>query len=228
MSYVLPRLALFDCDGTLVDSQHAFVTGIVATCQAAGVATPDLDAVRRMVLLAPTEVFARLLPGTDDWMIRRLAGLFRESFYRATQPASRPPDPLFPGLREVLAALRGHGFQLGIATGKSRQGLATMLEQHTLTGWFATLQTADRRVGKPDPDMVFHAQQETGCTAAGTVVIGDTTHDIEMAHAAGVRVIAVTWGYHAICDLEAAGADRIIDVAEQLVPAVLELTDATS
>ena len=126
---------------------------------------------------------------------------------------------------EARAALEEAGVLLGVATGKSRRGLDAVLKVHSLTGRFVTLQTADVGPGKPNPHMVHRALAETGAEEAGTVVIGDTTYDIQMARNARVRSVGVSWGYHAVPELERAGADRIVHRGRDVATAVLELLE---
>ena len=98
-----------------------------------------------------------------------------------------------------------------------------MLEQHDLGRFFVTLQTADFGPGKPDPDMIFRALDEAGGEPATTVMIGDTVYDIEMAVRAGAKPIGVSWGYHEPDELLAAGASIVVDTAEALLPAIMNL-----
>jgi len=219
------KLVIFDCDGTLVDSQLAIVSAMTAAWRAAGLADPDPRAVRRVVSLPLTEAIALLVPGEEEWFVKRLAGLYRDAYYRERHQAHPEPEPLVPGMRTALAALRAHGYRLGIATGKSLRGLVAVLEQHELADWFVTLQTADRAQGKPDPDMVFRAQEESGIAAADTVVVGDSTYDMEMARAAGVPAIGVAWGYHEAGELEAAGARRVVHSCEEMCSALLDVLE---
>ena len=106
----------------------------------------------------------------------------------------------------MLAALGEAGWLLGIATGKSDRGLAHILDRHGLTGLFVTLQTADRHPSKPYPAMALAALAEAGVAPAQAAMIGDTSYDMQMARAAGVRAIGVGWGYHPPAELIAAGA----------------------
>jgi phosphoglycolate phosphatase len=121
--------------------------------------------------------------------------------------------------------MRASGLLLGIATGKSLRALAALLEQHGLSDWFVTLQTADLVPGKPNPDMVLRAQEEIGSAAAETVVVGDSVFDIEMACRAGVGALGVAWGYHAPEALRAAGALGIAGCREELPGLVLAVLD---
>jgi phosphoglycolate phosphatase len=120
-------------------------------------------------------------------------------------------EPLYPGVRETLHALANEpGVLLGVATGKSRRGLAAVLEREGLTDLFVTLQTADTHPSKPHPAMLQAAMAEAGTEAHRTLMVGDTTYDIGMARDAGARAIGVAWGYHPVAELEAAGAHRVL------------------
>ena len=110
---------------------------------------------------------------------------------------------------------------LGVATGKSFRGLVGTLEKHAVLDRFSTLQTADRARGKPHPEMLLKAMEETGANPASTVMIGDTTFDMEMAVNAGVMAIGVAWGYHETEELERAGAARVIGDFSEL-PGILK------
>jgi phosphoglycolate phosphatase len=217
-----PRLVIFDCDGTLVDSQHHIVAAMHSAFGAHGLALPDPDCIRRTVgLPLATAIESLLLPGGPT-----LAAVV-EAYKEAAIAQRLAPDhcePLFPGLVETLDRLEMAGFLLGIATGKARRGLDFTLATHNLVGRFVTLQTNDVvAAGKPAPDMVIQAMVETGAVPASTVVIGDTTYDIEMARNAGVPAIGVAWGYHDENVLSKAGALHIINNFGELPDLVNQL-----
>ncbi|MGQ9369715.1 HAD-IA family hydrolase [Azospirillum sp. ST 5-10] len=217
------RLALFDCDGTLVDSQHLIVASMAAAWRAHGLGDPDPRAVRRMVGLPLAQAIAVLLPDVDGARHQAVADSYRDAFFELRSAAA--PEPLFPGMREALDALDAAGVLLGIATGKSRRGLTAVLEAHGLTSRFVTLQTGDTGPGKPHPDMVHRALAESGAEAAATVMIGDTTYDMQMARSARIASVGVSWGYHEVPELRAAGADRIVDDGHAVAATVLSLLD---
>lgn len=222
MPYSPLRLAVFDCDGTLVDSQFAIVGAMTAAFAAHDLPPPDPRAVRRVVGLSLPQAVALLLPDHDDGFHAAVAECYRDAFFRQRRSGTLY-EPLFPGIRECLDALEAEGILLGVATGKSRRGLDAVLDHHGLAGRFVTLQTSDRGPGKPHPDMLYRALSEVGVSAAGTVMIGDTTFDIQMARNAHVASVGVSWGYHEVVELEAAGAARIVDSGEELTAAVLDM-----
>jgi phosphoglycolate phosphatase len=217
-----PRLVIFDCDGTLVDSQHHIVAAMHSAFGAHGLALPDPDCIRRTVGLPLATAIESLLPPGGP----TLAAVV-EAYKEAAIAQRLAPDhcePLFPGLVETLDRLEMAGFLLGIATGKARRGLDFTLATHNLVGRFVTLQTNDVvAAGKPAPDMVIQAMVETGAVPASTVVIGDTTYDIEMARNAGVPAIGVAWGYHDENVLSKAGALHIINNFGELPDLVNQL-----
>jgi phosphoglycolate phosphatase len=206
------KLVIFDCDGTIVDSQHAIVAAMGLAFGAHGIAVPQRADVLSVVGLSLGEAIARLLPFGED--IARVAEL-SESYKLAFQGLRRDPshqEPLFEGMREVIEALAADDdVVLGVATGKSQRGVAALFEREGLGDFFTTIQTADDHPSKPHPSMILKAMSETACEPVETIMIGDTTFDVEMALSAGVSAIGVGWGYHSSADLSAAGAHALVD-----------------
>lgn len=201
---------IFDCDGTLVDSQHMIVAAMVDAFASEGLAAPAREQVIGVVGLSLDFAIARLVPEESDLaLVDRLSGAYKEAF-RARRMGPDHAEPLYAGVREALQrlALRDD-VALGIATGKSRRGLDAVLEREGIAQHFLTIQTADTHPSKPHPSMVFAAMSEAGAEPADTVMIGDTTFDIEMAHGAGTSSIGVGWGYHPADALRAAGAHHV-------------------
>jgi phosphoglycolate phosphatase len=211
------KLIVFDVDGTLVDSQHVIVASVQAGFANFGLPVPTGDAIRRIVGLRLTDGLARLAPDLDPPAIEALARAYRDGF-QARRAAPDLPETLFPGVRAMLEALAEAGFQLGVATGKSRRGLLAVLEHHGLLPFFITLQTGDVPPGKPHPAMLLRAIDEAGVTPAETAMIGDTTFDIAMACAAGALPIGVAWGYHPADELAAAGAAHLVASSTEIAP----------
>ncbi len=213
------RLAVFDCDGTLVDSQHTIFASVAAAFESLGLAPPRPEESRRVIGLPLAAALAALIPEGAGIDAAQAAERYREAFM-ALRSRGEVAEPLFPGVSDALDVLAAAGYLLGIATGKSRRGLERTLGGHDLLGRFATLQTGDSGPGKPSPEMLLRALGETGVEAAACVMIGDTTFDVLMARAARARSVGVGWGYHAIEELAAAGADRIVHAAPELPAAV--------
>lgn len=208
------RLALFDCDGTLVDSQASIADAMAACFVAAGLPAPDPHATRQVIGLSLTEAMAILLPEADPATHRRLGQEYKAAFH-ALRASGAVAEPLYDGIAELIEALDRGGWMLGVATGKSDRGLALCLDHHDLKKRFVTLQTADRHPSKPHPAMIEAAMAQAGAVPETTVMIGDTSYDMAMARAAGATAIGVAWGYHAHDELIAAGAQHVAaDVTE--------------
>ncbi len=168
------RLVVFDCDGTLVDSQHNIVAGMIAAWRRHGLPEPTPEQIRRQVGLTLEIGIARVLDSDDPVMIANLAEAYRE-IVRALRSRAELHEPLFDGIRELIDALNAPEIFLGVATGKNLVGLEHTLRELGLRERFHTLQTPDHCRSKPDPQMVLRAMAETAVEPAETVVIGDTT-----------------------------------------------------
>jgi phosphoglycolate phosphatase len=203
------RLAVFDCDGTLVDSSHNIVAAMTRAFAGHGLAPPPAARVRRVVGLSLAEAVEALLPGAEPSLHAALAHAYRDAFRQLRSTARLAPEPMFEGVRELLDTLRDSGWLLAVATGKSDRGLAFVLEAHGLSGHFTCLHTADRHPSKPDPSMLLACLDDAGAAPHEAVVIGDTVFDIGMGASAGVRAIGVDWGYHEGAELLRAGAAAI-------------------
>ena len=207
----MSRLAIFDCDGTLVDSGAPIFSALAATFREHGIDVPPAHVCRRVIGLSLTEAMAGLLPDRGAEQHRALAEDYKRHF-TALRAAGEVEEPLFDGVAELLDRLEAGGWLLAVATGKSDRGLRHCLRAHGLHARFVSLQTADSHPSKPHPSMVLQAIADAGAAPAATVVIGDTSYDMAMASAAGAAPIGVSWGYHAPDELIAAGA---VAVAEQ-------------
>jgi phosphoglycolate phosphatase len=217
------RLIVFDCDGTLVDSQRGIIAKMTAAFDGLGLPRPDPAAITALIGLSLEDTFARLLPNIGRDEIDGLIAGYRQQFAAQRQAAGQAtPDPLYPDAGQVLHELDGAGYLLGVATGKSRQGLDSVLGDHNLGDIFVTRQTGDGHPGKPHPAMLLQAMAETGVEADDTMMIGDTTYDMAMAVNAGVRAVGVAWGYHANDDLRAAGAQVLVQDFRELAAYVRE------
>jgi phosphoglycolate phosphatase len=205
------RLAIFDCDGTLVDSGATIYAALKASMEQHGFKVPPPSVSRRVIGLNLTEAMAALLPRESAERHQSLAEDYKAAFMRL-RAVGQVEEPLFDGVLELLDALEADGWLLAVATGKSDRGLRHCLEQHGIHTRFVSLQTADRHPSKPHPSMVRKAIADGGATPGTTNVVGDTSFDMAMAVAAGAAGIGAAWGYHEPEELIEAGA---IAVAEQ-------------
>lgn len=210
------RLALFDCDGTLVDSQANICLAMEHAFEEAGLTPPPRERTRRIVGLSLVEAMRTLLPGKTDAMHRELAEKYKSAFF-ILRGNGLVDEPLYDGIAAVLSKLDEDGWMLGVATGKSDRGLERCLDNHAIRGLFVTLQTADRHPSKPHPSMIYQAMADAAADPRTTVMIGDTVYDIHMGKAAGCRTIGVNWGYHPVAELREAGADMIAENMDELL-----------
>jgi phosphoglycolate phosphatase len=202
------RLAVFDCDGTLVDAQADICAAIDEAFAAMGIPAPPHQATRRVVGLSLPEAIARLHPGGSASVREALGERYRTA-YNERRMEGRSLEPLYDGIAPVLDTLLAADWLLGVATGKSERGLARCLADHGLADRFVTLHTADRHPSKPHPAMLEAAMAATGIPPTRCTMIGDTDYDMTMAKAAGARAIGVAWGYHEASELFASGAEAV-------------------
>lgn len=217
------RLVVFDCDGTMVDSQHNIVAAMAGAWERHGLPAPTPETVRRTVGLTLEIAVERMLDEPTPETVAALAEAYRE-IVRDLRSKASLHEPLFDGVRELIEALEAPEIFLGVATGKNLVGLEHTLQALGLRDRFHTLQTSDRRRSKPHPDMVLQAMAETAIEAEATVVIGDTSFDMEMARAAGATAIGVSWGYHPVEELHAAGALAVLKHPAELIDCLQSLS----
>ncbi len=215
------KLVIFDCDGTLVDSQHMICAAMQQAFLDHSIDCPPREKVLSIVGLSLRESFERLGEGARGFPVDTLIDRYKVAFFmlRETQVEM---EPLYPGAREAIENLAGRAdMLLGVATGKSQRGVRMVLGHHGLLDHFSTIKTADDAPSKPHPGMVLEAMREAGSLPGDTVVVGDTTYDIEMARAAGAFAVGVSWGYHPVAELHAAGANEVIGDF-RLLPSALD------
>ncbi|SEV97175.1 phosphoglycolate phosphatase [Aliiroseovarius sediminilitoris] len=219
------RLAVFDVDGTLIDSQDFIVEAMNRAFRAMGVPLPTRNEVLSIVGLSLHDAIQRLVPGLSAPEVAEASHQYKDMFIQLrAEKGGEASAPMYPGARVALEHLhRRDEVLLGVATGKARRGLEHAYDAHDLRRFFATSQTADNHPSKPHPSMLHAALAETGAEVAQAVMIGDTSFDMEMGRAAGYRTIGVTWGYHSREGLIAAGADLLVDTYADLTAALDEL-----
>jgi len=205
-------LIVFDWDGTLMDSAAAIVAAIQAAAADLGLTPPSDARARHVIGLGLHEALRYALPELEEGQHEVLAARYRYHYLARDHELQ-----LFDGIADLIQELTAAGYRLGIATGKSRLGLDRALGVSGLGPLFDATRCADECHSKPHPQMLEELMAELGVPAPATLMIGDTTHDIEMAHNAGVAALAVGYGAHARRDLEAmsplACADTVGDLA---------------
>nr|WP_314444554.1 HAD-IA family hydrolase [uncultured Sphingomonas sp.] len=219
------RCAVFDCDGTLVDSGGTIHRALGLAFAEHGLALPPRSQAQRVIGLSLVEAMAELAPHQEPDQHHRMAQTYKDAFV-TLRGQKEVEEPLYEGILPLLDALEERGWLLAVATGKSDRGLRHCLTAHGLHARFLSLQTADRHPSKPHPSMTLQALADCGADPQRSVVIGDTGWDMGMAKAAGCHAIGVLWGYHDERELVAAGADtlaahpaEVLAQAEQLVKA---------
>ncbi len=216
--------AIFDVDGTLVDSQQMILRCITASCDAmcieykndraqllSGVGLPLLQALKSAV------------PALREDQMEEFVKLYK-GFHRKFLDSAEDLQPPFPGVQQMLDALRAQGIKLGICTSKMRPGLDILLSQRGWDKIFCNIKTPDDGPGKPDPALLLMAMREEGVTPQQTIFIGDSTYDIEAGLAANVHVLGVAWGYHTEAQLQGSGASRIAQKMDDIIPMIRSLT----
>jgi phosphoglycolate phosphatase len=222
------KLVVFDCDGTIVDSQAGIILSMEHAFKSLRMIPPARERVMSVVGLSLPEAFSALAPEAEYATRVELAERYKAAFRELDRDPSEM-DILFPNARETIAGLAGRDDHLlGIATGKSRRGIDRLFNREGWQPYFSTVQTADDHPSKPHPAMLLNAMIETDVAPAATVMIGDTTYDIEMARAAGTAAIGVAWGYHAVAELKEAGADLIVERFEDIPKALDDLFGTAS
>ncbi len=185
------ELVIFDWDGTLMDSTGLIASCIQATCRDMGLAVPPESDAKWIIGLGIAQTMERIAPGLDAPGQREFADRYRGHFLAREDEA-----PLFAGIPELLAELRGRDRRLAVATGKSRRGLERAMGASGLGAFFEATRCADEGFPKPHPDMVLEILGRTGVEPARAVLVGDTTHDLELAANAGIDAVAVCYGAH--------------------------------
>lgn len=191
-------LIVFDWDGTLMDSTRHITRSIQAACHDLGLPVPTDEAASYVIGLGLRDALQIAAPTLDPSDYPRLAERYRFHFLLKDAQIE-----LFDGVREMLAELRELGYLLAVATGKSRVGLNRALDVAGLGSVFAGTRCADETFSKPHPAMLHELTRELGQDLMRTVMIGDTTHDLQMAQNAGAAGVAVTYGAHAAGALSA-------------------------
>ena len=205
------RLLVFDWDGTLADSTAIIADCIQRACCDLGLPVPAETAARFVIGLGLADALRQVAPTLAPADYPRLSERYREHYL------ARDPDiPLFAGAREMLDELEARGHLLAVATGKSRAGLARALAQQRLETRFFASRCADEGLPKPHPDMLLALMERCDVGPSETLMIGDTSHDLELARNAGASAVAVTYGAHGADGLAALAPLAMVSSIAQL------------
>ena len=185
------RLVVFDWDGTLADSTDIIAEALRGACADIGLPVPDAASARYVIGLGLRDALAHVAPALPPERYPELSLHYRRRFL-----ARDPEIPLFAGARELLDELADAGYLLAVATGKTRIGLDRAMAASGLAGRFHATRCADESRPKPHPEMLLHLMDALAVTPASTLMIGDTTHDLELARDAGADAVAVAYGAH--------------------------------
>ena len=209
------KLALFDYDGTIVDSAGMIVQGAIEAFRICGLPDPDPQKVRENIgrpLAVALDVY---MPVGYTVTPEQISEAYR-SWYAEQGRLGLQNEPLYPGMVELIHELKSNDWLIGIATNKSRIGLTNGLAKHNLSNIFDITLSTDENIAKPNPAMALRAMKELGVEEKYSVIIGDTINDIGLGVNSGITSIGVTWGYNNRKLLMSAGANHLVNNAQDL------------
>ena len=199
-------LIVFDWDGTVVDSTALIVESIKAACRDLDLPEPSDEAARHVIGMGLEQALRHAVPEAAEAMYRPLVDRYRH-YYLARDEAI----PLFHGARDMIANLHEDGYRLAVATGKSRMGLERSMKTCGMGGYFHATRTADQTFSKPHPAMLLEIMDELSVEPQRVLMVGDTTHDLQMAVNAGVDAVGMTHGAHPAEQLRALQPLALLD-----------------
>jgi phosphoglycolate phosphatase len=220
------KLVIFDFDGTLVDSRKLIVESNRVVFGQFGLSLPSED--ESFSLVGMSLELALLKLAGPDAPVEKMVAAYRDVLPLLRADAAYAEVP-FDGAAELLAALAEHNeVRLGIATAHVSHSIAAALDRFGWQSHFCTVQTSDKAPSKPHPGMVLQALSEADVKAKDAIMVGDTAFDIEMARAASVSGVGVSWGYHRPDRLHGAGASRVVTDMVELRDCLSELISSSS
>ena len=202
------KLAIWDLDGTIVDSRKIIQRAMEIAFESVDLAPPDYDATRKIVGLRLDTAISELAPTQTAERLQQMTLNYQNAFVKLRNDPDTP-EPLYAGAVEVLQQLIEDGWLMGVATGKSRRGVTKLFEKHDLAQYFDAHYCADDGPGKPHPHMIECNLNHLGCEPENTVMIGDATFDMVMARNAKVHALGVSWGFGATDEIMGAGAHEV-------------------
>lgn len=205
------ELIVFDWDGTVMDSTAVIATSIQSACRDLDLPIPSDEDARHVIGMGLVQALQHAVPSAPEHMYEPLADRYRHYFLAQDQSI-----PLFAGAAETIAELHAAGYALAVATGKSRKGLDRVMDSSGLRGYFHASRTADETFSKPHPAMLLELMDELGMSPEKVLMVGDTTHDLQMAINAGVDAVGMTYGAHPAEQLRALQPLALLDDFHEL------------
>ena len=199
-------LIVFDWDGTVMDSTAVIAGSVQAACRDLHLTVPSDEAARYVIGMGLEQALRHAVPDAAEEMYGPLVERYRYHFL-----AQDSAIPLFDGARETIDELHAKGYWLAVATGKSRAGLDRVLQSSGMGHYFHALRTADMTHSKPHPAMLLELMDELGLEPERVLMVGDTTHDLQMAINAGVDALGMTHGAHPLEQLQALQPLALLD-----------------
>ncbi len=207
------KLLIFDWDGTLVDSIMRIVEAVHVAADTCQIPRCSDDAIRAIIGLALPQAFDVLYPQIDDAELKQRLIRSYSDYYISLETE---PSAFYPGVRDALDHYRHAGYQLAVATGKSRRGLHRVLSGHNMLDYFDITRCADETLSKPDPLMLHEILQHCAATPQQAIMVGDSPFDLRMANNASVAGIAVSYGAQPLSVLQRENPVLAVDDFSQL------------
>jgi phosphoglycolate phosphatase len=186
------KVLIFDWDGTLMDSIDKIITSMKAAAELCQLPIPSADAVRHIIGLRLDKAMHQLFPDVSAELQNKMVETFSHQFRNVNQL----PTPFYPGIESWLYSLKKQGYQLAVATGKSRVGLDGLLEKLNLKDLFDVTYCSDETASKPNPLMLNKILQDLTINAEQALMVGDSSYDLEMANNAQIDCLGVSYGAH--------------------------------
>lgn len=205
------QLIIFDWDGTIIDSQAHIISCIKKALSDEGLPIPEDDRIRHIIGLSLDRAILMLCPGLDNTTVSRVSDHYRRHFF-----AESNHSELFDGVAETIQDLHASGYFLAVATGKGRKGLDLALKHTGLEPFFHITRCADETRSKPDPLMLDEILTDLDLDAEKSIMVGDTSYDLDMARNIKMDSIAVTYGMHDVEHLKLSNPTYFIDSIDQL------------
>lgn len=205
-------LIVFDWDGTVMDSTPHIAQSLRLACIDLAYPPPSMEEAAWIIGMGLEPSLRRVLPDLPTHRYPELTAAYRRHFL-----AGDTALPLFPGMAELIPSLAAQGNLLAVATGKSRLGLERAFDQSGLRPYFDASCCADESFAKPNPAMLFELMERTGVRRERTLMIGDTSHDLQLASNAGVSALGVSYGAHSHTSLQSFGAEAIVGTSVELI-----------